>query len=370
MTGADTMVEADAVVVGAGPAGAAFALNLAPLRRVLVLDRRDTPAVRIGESLAPAARRLLTDMGLWDDFRAQGHAPCHGGRSLWGGPEPAEADGLRDIDGPGWHLDRARFDRWLRGVASSRGAAVRVPAHLRAATREGDGWRLDLDIGGRRMPARCRLLVDAGGRGSSLARRLGARRTAGDRLVCGWLHGRDADGRQSGLTHIEAEPDGWWYTAPLPGCRRVLAFHTDADLPAATDACDGAALSRRAAARGFLSGVLAGSGFRAEGPAGFCTAHSTHLSPAAGDGWLAVGDAALGFDPLSSQGIFNALYTGLAAAEAADRYLAGDASALPDYQAGLTEIHDAYRVHLWAWYGLERRWHDRAFWSRRLDPAA
>ncbi|KJB94285.1 hypothetical protein N826_10975, partial [Skermanella aerolata KACC 11604] len=192
----------------------------------------------------------------------------------------------------------------------------------------------------------------------------------GDRLVCGWLHGRDADGRQSGLTHIEAEPDGWWYTAPLPGCRRVLAFHTDADLPAATDACDGAALSRRAAARGFLSGVLAGSGFRAEGPAGFCTAHSTHLSPAAGDGWLAVGDAALGFDPLSSQGIFNALYTGLAAAEAADRHLAGDASALPDYQAGLTEIHDAYRVHLWAWYGLERRWHDRAFWSRRLDPAA
>lgn len=28
--------------------------------------------------------------------------------------EPVESDFLRDPDGHGWHLDRARFDAWLR----------------------------------------------------------------------------------------------------------------------------------------------------------------------------------------------------------------------------------------------------------------
>ena len=45
-------------------------------------------------------------------------------------------------------------------------------------------------------------------------------------------------GRGSGLTVVEAVEDGWWYTAPLPDGRRVLAFFTDADLPAARIAYD------------------------------------------------------------------------------------------------------------------------------------
>lgn len=364
---ADAVV-ADVIVVGAGPAGAAFALNLAPLRRVLVLDRRETPAVRIGESLAPAARRLLTDMGLWEEFLAESHAPCHGGRSVWGGPEPVEADNLRDLDGPGWHLDRGRFDRWIRGVAMRRGAALLVPGQLQGVTRADGGWLLDIEAAGRRLPVRARLLVDAGGRGSPLAKRFGARRQVTDRLVCGWLHGQDQPGRQSGLTSIEAEPDGWWYSAPLPGNRRVVAFHTDADLPAAADLRDAAGLMGRVAAQPFLSRLLADSGFRPVGESSFCAAHSCCLTPPTGEGWLAVGDAALGFDPLSSQGIFNALYTGLAAAEAADRHLSGDASALPGYRTQLAAIRDAYGAHLRSWYGLERRWSDRPFWSRRLSP--
>jgi flavin-dependent dehydrogenase len=360
------MIEADAVVVGAGPAGAAFALNLAPLRNVLVVDRRVAPAARIGESLAPAARRLLGDMALWDAFLAEGHEPHHGGRSVWGGPRPVEADGLRDLDGPGWHLDRGKFDHWLRAIATARGAALLVPASLGAVAKEEGFWHLDLDFAGRRVPVRARLLVDAGGRGSPLLRRFGVRRVAQDRLVCGWLHGTDARARQAGLTDIEAEADGWWYSASLPGGRRVVAFHTDADLPAAGCACDRDGLLRRLSGLGFLAERLASGGFVADAEAGFCAAHSAALTEPADADWLAIGDAALSFDPLSSQGLFNALYTGLAAAEAADRYLGGEAGALGAYGASVRSIGAAYRAHLAEWYGLERRWADRPFWQRRL----
>jgi flavin-dependent dehydrogenase len=338
------------------------------LHRVLLVDSRDAPGVRIGESLAPAARRLFKDMGLWDEFLGEAHAPCNGTCSVWGAAEPSMSDGLRDLDGPGWHLDRARFDAWLRRVAVRRGAALLMPARLGHIVRDGNHWRLDLAIGGRRVPVRARMLVDAGGRGSTIARGLGARHIVEDRLVCGWLHGGDLSGRQSGLTHIEAEPDGWWYTAPLPGLRRVVAFYTDSDLPASAMAAHRDRLLCRLTDRGFLASVLAGSGFAVTATGGFCAAHGSALMPASGDGWLSVGDAALSFDPLSSQGLFNALYTGLAAAEAADRYLGGDDSALDGYLRILVSIWNAYRTHLHAWYGLERRWADSPFWKRRLQP--
>ena len=95
--------------------------------------------------------------------------------------------------------------------------------------------------------------------------------------------------------------------------------------------------------------------------AGFCAASGGYLEPAAGPGWIAAGDAAQSYDPCV-QGLFNALYTGLAAAEAADRALLGDAGGLPGYAAELRDFRAAYGHHLVAWYGLERRWPHSPFW--------
>lgn len=355
----------DVLIVGAGPAGCTAALNLAPTRRVMLIDRRaDTPP-RVGESLPSAAGRLLADMGLLAEFQAQGHGPCHGQRSFWGGPQPVERDGLRDPYGPGWHLDRARFEAWLRDVARRRGALLTIPADLGGLSREGEGWRVTLSglgAGAGRADVTARLLIDAGGRLCPVARRLGLAPRAADRLACAWAHIPD-NGRESGLTLIAADPDGWWYSAPLPAGRRILAFHGDADLPAVREAHDRAGLLARAAGVGMLAPLLPVPD--PGGPGGFTSANSAFLPVAGGRGWLACGDAAVAFDPLSSQGLFNALYTGLAAAEAADRTLSGQ-DAIPDYSQHLGRVRQTYRAHLSAWYGLERRWPDRPFWARRL----
>lgn len=360
------MIPADVVIVGAGPAGATAALNLAPFRRVLLVDRLAQPADRIGESLAPAARRLLSDMGLWADFLADGHSPCYVARSMWGTEVASERDAIANLDGHGWHLDRRRFEERLRRTAMARGAALLAPARPVDLARTGDGWMLQLEHGDRVLPVAARMVIDAGGRTSGLLKPFGAERRARDRLLCGWLHGALAEGRAGGgMTYTESAPDGWWYTAPLPDGRRILAWHTDADLPAAAAVRSASALLNKARSSPTLSAQLADSRFDEGASLGVITAHSAVLTPAAGDGWLAAGDAALSFDPLSSQGLFNALFTGLACAEAADRALSGDASALSDYASTLADIDAAYRRHLAAWYGLERRWPDQEFWRRR-----
>ncbi|HEX7191770.1 MAG TPA: tryptophan 7-halogenase [Thermoanaerobaculia bacterium] len=332
----------DVLIVGAGPAGATAALNLAPVRSVAVIERRAEPPARIGESVPPAIRRLLADMGLFDDFVAQGHEPCYANRAVWGDPTPRDFDFLRDPDGHGWHLDRTRFERWLRDVARDRGADIVVES-FDCIERVHDRWRAG--------SVSARLVIDAGGRAAPFARRTGAQVVNDDRLVAVWTSGRQREPSQR-LTYVEAARDGWWYTAPLPNGRRVVAFHTDSDL--------GVPRSLEAFPRE-LACVL--RGFVADQPVAVTAANSATLTPCVGDGWLAAGDAALSFDPLSSQGILNALFTGLAAAEASDRFLDGEP--LDDYANTIAGVRDAYRAHLSTWYGLEQRWPDAPFWLRR-----
>jgi flavin-dependent dehydrogenase len=323
---------------------------------VVLIDRLAAPADRIGESLPGAARRLLTDLGLWNDFLADGHAPCFARRSVWGGPEPVERDALADPDGPGWRLDRRAFEARLRAAAAARGAILLAPARAGQAEREGEGWRLR--AGEHEILAR--LLIDAGGRASRLLRGHGARRTADDRLICAWTHAPLARAA-AGIIQIESAADGWWYSAPLPDGRRVLAFHTDSDLAAAAGLA--AALPTRPA---WLEEAIADADFAAAAPVRLCAANGARLDRAAGPGWLAVGDAAMSFDPLSSQGLFHALYTGHRAAAGAHRLLAGDAKAGEGYADELEPVWAAYRFHRAAFYGVERRWPEAPFWRRRL----
>jgi flavin-dependent dehydrogenase len=351
------------LVVGAGPAGATAALNLAASHRVLLVDRLATPEPRIGESLPPAASRLLADMGLQGSFLRQGHTRYQGNRALWNGIR-SEYHFLRDPDGHGWHLARDAFDTWLRDEARERGAALLAPASVEGVDAADGGWRVRLRTLGGTAIVHARILIDASGRGALVARKLGARRRRLDRLACTWLYGQDQLGAP-GFSDIEATEHGWWYSAALPGERRVLAFHTDADLASLNPQRSADMLLATAYALPGMGRLLTDSKFVADTHARTTAAHSSILEPAANAGWFAAGDAALSFDPLSSQGIFNALYTGLASAEAVDRTLAGDTTAWQDYCQQISSISSAYRRHLAYCYGLEQSWPQSAFWQRR-----
>jgi flavin-dependent dehydrogenase len=363
------VLRADVLVVGAGPAGSVAALNLAPTHRVVLVERSGTDRRREGESLPPAAGRLLADMGLLASFMSGPHLACLGHRSAWGAPDIAEIDFLRDPDGHGWHIDRSHFDSWLRSVAVERGAHLLRPAEVVDFARQGDAWSGEAQTCDGRVAIEARVLIDASGRRASLARRLGAQRQHDDRLVCGWIGGRAQDGPASaGFSIVEAVEEGWWYTAPIPGGRRIVAFHTDADLAAAEVARAADGLRERATALTHLSAVLSQCGFVEDGAAGFTAAHGAALSPCSGEGWLAVGDAVLAFDPLAAQGLFNALYTGLAGAAAVAGYCGGDGRAFTDYAAAVGRIRRHYESSRLLWYGLEHRWSDAPFWQRRHTP--
>jgi flavin-dependent dehydrogenase len=356
----------DVAVVGGGPGGCAAALALrahAPGLSVALVEATDYAEPRVGETLPPPAASLLRHLGVWDAYAAQGHRAAYGTAAAWGEARPRENDFFFQPHGVGWHLDRGAFDGMLADQAASQGVRVLRATRVLDAARGDGGWRLALS-GGDEL--RARLLVDATGAGAVLARRQGgARLVVHDRLAGFVRFFRQPPGSGAPHTLVEAFADGWWYTAPLPDGRRVVACMTDSDL------ARGLRLDQDAPWRDLLDATA--PGVRAslnhavqDGDPVVRAARSRRLEPAAGNDWIAVGDAASTFDPLSSQGILKALRSGIFAAYAAGDLLAkGDDAGMHRYRAFVRREFDGYLRTRAAFYVSEGRWPEREFWRRR-----
>src|SRR5260370_28303680 len=96
------------------------------------------------------------------------------------------------------------------------------------------------------------------------------------------------------------------------------------------------------------------------------SAASGRLRPVAGEDWLAVGDTASRFDPLSSQGIMKALRSGIFASYAiGDLVTREDESGLGRYRRYVLEEFRGYAEVRTKYYREEQRWPSREFWRRR-----
>ncbi len=311
-------------------------------------------APRIGETIPPDANRLLTEMGVWNEVLGQGHLPCHGSVSAWGGRRAGHNDFVLNPHGHGWHLDRALFDRSLLAAAEARGAVV-LRDEVAGAGRTATGIEVRL-VSGEALQAEA--VIDATGPRAVVARGFGARKRFEDRLVVISAEFRGA-AKLGRSTWLEAARDGWWYAAGLPDDRAVVAIGTD---PRIAKAGGWYGLRRwlaGLAATGLLAGRLEDARL-ARRELRVSNAHSWRLDRIAGPGWAAAGDAAMGFDPLSSAGIMKALTSGRAAGRA---LILG--RGFEEYAAGMEADWAAYLGLRRGLYEAEGRWPEAAFWTAR-----
>jgi 2-polyprenyl-6-methoxyphenol hydroxylase-like FAD-dependent oxidoreductase len=167
-------------------------------------------------------------------------------------------------------------------------------------------------------------------------------------------------------------PSAPWYCAPINATRSMCMFVTDHDL------------LPRGAKRDLRAWWLDQLGQAVYVPHQFRdlahlrdfvirSARSQCLDVPFGLGWLAVGDAAMAFDPLASQGIIKALDHGRRAATSISAYLKGEDSSLERFALHLRCEYAVFQVTRAQYYRLEQRWPRSIFWRRRnragIEPA-
>lgn len=358
--------EFDAVVIGGGPSGLAAAITLTKAdRRVLVLDQAAKTNFHWGESLSPAANPLLHELGITTESMAANHLRSSGIQSAWGDGVLRDSPSLRNPRGHGWLLDRAAFDSKLRSIGVESGAQFQNNASGLQFQREPHTcWNLIAKDCGYSM-RRVTWIVDCTGRQSWFASRLGVKRIRfGRQIAFGGIfcnHGSATD--QDAATLIEAVPDGWWYTSRVPNGRRVTVYLTHPDSDTVQRARTKSGFYGLLSATKHVLPRIERANYVLDHNPVATLANSSRLEVFSGEGWTSAGDAATAFDPLSSQGIFHALYSGVASARAVSASMSGDSLALSEYTRRLNAIFSEYLRNRNLFYCIEQRWLGSHFWQ-------
>ncbi len=285
----------DVLVLGAGPAGSVVARRLASAgARVALVGGASRPG---WEGLSERSCALLADEG--EQLPAGVISGPLRRRGAWGD---------RPVDGTEWLIERQRLAEALRTHARSAGADYRSDT-VTGVVQEGGCWRARLRAGGTLAAP---LMIEARGR-------RGAERRGPLLLAVGQqfqMRGAGAPGtRIQPGTHIHATDVGWcWWAARERVLWVQVVGRPRAGLPAAR-------LAAAAAWIPALARVLEDAV-----PDGEPVARPAHarlgLAGCEPTRWR-VGDAACALDPLSGQGVYEALRGARLVATAIESVLGG-----------------------------------------------
>ena len=355
------------LIVGGGPAGLSTAIELARLGTAAwVVERSRYNDVRIGEHLQPSGVLQLRAAERTSNMPLDVHLVSAGIEAYWGSSAPNYTDYLFHPGQYGLNLSRPRFDADLACACERAGVTVLLSATLMRARKATVGWDADIAVDGKPASCAVSVVVDGSGRAARFARSQGAKVRADDRMVAVVAIGHGADNETTTRNLVETAEIGWWYSARIGPAQGICMLVTDDDLlPKDAHACltpwwlsqlDRTDQTRRRAPRVDPSQRLI-----------VRSARSQRLDIASGLKWLAIGDAAMALDPLTSQGIAKALEHGRRAASSIVDYIAGDDSSLERFTSQVHGDYAAYRVTRARYYRLETRWPRSLFWKRQQE---
>ena len=370
--------DCDVLIAGAGPAGSACAIRLCQLGlRVAIVDEVKDTALKIGESVPGATGRLFKGLGIQgiDAFLSPDeYCPVAANTSAWGTDHWTVNDGIRNPEGGGWHVLRHCFDRSLRQRAIMSGAAF-YGGKVRRVTMD-DIDNIDtptFTVAFKRQKPdlpdclTAKWLVDATGRAAFVSRQLGSTPNVYSQQMAaiGWMQSPVEDVDTN--TRIKSVKNGWWYTAKLPQGLRVISFCgllEDIAGMVKAPSCFFEALGE--------TDLLPFSVNPRQRIADIVSCHagvSVLERPIQGN-FLAIGDSALSFDPLSSQGIFFAFYSAIRGAETILNILKFPTSRF-DYESGYKQrihnVFDANQQSRQYYYAVEQRFSNHAYWRRMVQ---
>ncbi len=328
----------EVLVIGCGPAGSTIGAMLAQKGRdVAVFDKDRHPRFHIGESLLPLNMPILQELGVWEELNRIGirkDAAEFESQAL-GKTARFEFSEAFDKRWPhAFQVRRSEFDLMLLQNAATKGARVFEGARVvsvefgNLADNRDTIVTLKLEDGSTQT-WRTRFLVDASGRDTFLADRLGIKRKnkkhASAAIFGHFRNARRNSGSAEGNITIAWFAHGWFWFIPLKdGTTSVGAVCWPAYLKSRTT--DPTTFFKQTIALApEIAARLAAAELTAPATAtGNYSYYSTRMS---GEGYLMVGDAWAFIDPVFSSGVLLAMNSARLGAEVVDKVLSNPAQA-------------------------------------------
>lgn len=344
------------IIIGKGLASLAlsFLLSKKQIPHVVLGRREKGPLLALGETLPPSALPLLQSMGLLSVFEKTALRKTTGYHSCWGSSIVTDHNFYfnRPIQ-HGLKLNKAALQLELEEIQQAyihhfeRGISTTLEDHPRVIL---DGA----------STIASQLIVDATGRKRHLCKSYGIEQIEEDELMAFSCHQKVVKlPRLPHGVYVEPFEKGWGIVSQLNEEQQVMTLFTHK--------AESVSFSDFANWKGILANTIHLKEYLDQRPPDKvigAKANTSRPLQCAGENWLAIGDAAMAFDPLSSHGITSAVYTASQAASAIESRLGDSESpAFKDYDLQLKKIYSAYYEQKLQLYRQETRWKDSGFWA-------
>jgi flavin-dependent dehydrogenase len=346
----------DIVVAGAGPAGISAAVKLHRLGfEVLLIAGGSSSCISELQSLSPAIFTLAETIGFDPERISKFLKPVLKSQSRWSGIiEEKEYVA-------GFLSERINFDRELLMMAEELGVKVVKPAKIINAEFANNQWELNVNQEGIYGSIKTKFLVDASGKKSIIR---GKKNRSAPQTVAITASWKDTS-YPPASTLLESAPDCWIWG----GRSHDVIFH-------ATVFADPGEISGRSKLMELYIQALEKSKLFKACLKGSVLSKLTAVEATpyyyenpVGPNFIKTGESNLGFDPISSQGVQNAMSNAIQAAIVVNTLFKDPSNAEFAFEFYRSRQQETLRRHLkltTEYYSSALPGQDQSFWKKRI----